>query len=398
MQALYQSIGWQGKKRVSIPVLLFFLLPTIAVIAELARGRVNNFLIFKGVFWHTLQQQNLFAAYPAEYWDTNHYGPFFSIVIAPFAVLPLQLGVVLWVVTNAFCLYRAAKELPVAEKAFLGLLLIMAVENMTASHNLQSNALVASWIIFSYTLVRKEKDFWAALFVVAGTLMKLYGVVGLLFFLFSKNKVRYLAGLVFWGVVCFCLPMLLSGPRFVVQSYFDWYASLAEKNELNTSMEQSISQDISFPGMVRRISGHLNFSGLWLLAPAGLLALLPLLRRQLYGNTVYQLHYLALLLISVVIFSSSAESATYVIAMAGVGIWFVQNNHRQHRWVVALLAFAIILTSLSPTDLFPKQFKRTYITAYSLKALPCVLIWFAILGKLLLAPSNQFKSPQVHES
>lgn len=398
MQALYRFIGWQGNKRLPFPVLLFFLLAIVAVVAEASRGRVNNFLIFKGVFWHTSAQQNLYAAYPSEYWDTNHYGPFFSVLIAPFALLPLVPGVVLWVIANAYCLYRAAKSLPISEKAFLSLLLIMAVENMTASHNLQSNALVASWLIFSYTLVRKEKDFWAALFVVAGTLVKLYGVVGLLFILFSKNKKQYLLSLIFWGVVCFVLPMLFSSPRFVVQSYFDWYASLAEKNELNTSMAQSISQDISFPGIVRRISGNLQLSGLWLLVPAGLLALLPLLRRQLYGNTVYQLHYLALLLISVVIFSSSAESATYIIAMAGVAIWFVQNNHREQRWVMALLAFAIVLTSLSPTDLFPKEFKRTYITAYSLKALPCVLIWFAILGKLLLAPTHHFKSPQVHES
>ena len=43
----------------------------------------NNFLIFRGVYWHTVNQTSLYTAYPAEYWDVNHYGPVFSLVIAP---------------------------------------------------------------------------------------------------------------------------------------------------------------------------------------------------------------------------------------------------------------------------------------------------------------------------
>jgi hypothetical protein len=38
------------------------------------------------------------------------------------------------------------------------------------------------------------------------------------------------------------------------------------------------------------------------------------------------------------------------------------------------LIFAIILTSLSATDLFPKFLYKEYVLKYSLKALPCVLI------------------------
>jgi hypothetical protein len=33
----------------------------------------NNFLIFRGVFWHTWQGTSLYAAYPQEYFDVNHY-------------------------------------------------------------------------------------------------------------------------------------------------------------------------------------------------------------------------------------------------------------------------------------------------------------------------------------
>ena len=48
----------------------------------------NNFLIFKGVYWHTVNGTSLYAAYPSRVNSRtyNHYGPLFSLIIAPFAL------------------------------------------------------------------------------------------------------------------------------------------------------------------------------------------------------------------------------------------------------------------------------------------------------------------------
>lgn len=46
--------------------------------------KCNNFLIYKYVFWHAWNQTSLYAQYPSEFFDSNHYGPFFSIIIASF--------------------------------------------------------------------------------------------------------------------------------------------------------------------------------------------------------------------------------------------------------------------------------------------------------------------------
>ena len=43
----------------------------------------------------------------------------------------------------------------------------------------------------------------------------------------------------------------------------------------------------------------------------------------------------------------------------------------------------MLLTSFSPSDLFPKFTRETYVKPYALKALPCVLIWFQISYELL---------------
>ncbi|RWZ86169.1 MAG: hypothetical protein EO766_15170 [Hydrotalea sp. AMD] len=78
---------WLTDTKVSI-VLWFGLSLTSVIIQAIGHDRFNNFVIFRYVFFHTLQQTNLYLEYPQTYADVNLYGPFFSIVIAPFAVLP----------------------------------------------------------------------------------------------------------------------------------------------------------------------------------------------------------------------------------------------------------------------------------------------------------------------
>ena len=91
---------------------------------------------------------------------------------------------------------------------------------------------------------------------------------------------------------------------------------------------------------------------------------------------------LASTLIFTVIFSSGSESPTYIIAFAGVAIWFIVQQNPKRPWVIALFVFALLLTSLSPTDIFPKPVKE-FIRLYSLKALPCTIIWLTIIYQMM---------------
>ncbi|MBZ4288935.1 DUF2029 domain-containing protein, partial [Mycobacterium tuberculosis] len=77
-------------------------------------------------------------AYPAEYQDFNHYGPVFSLVIAPFALLPNWLGVILWVMLNTSLMYIAIRMLPITEKWKNAILIFSAHEMMIAAEWMQS--------------------------------------------------------------------------------------------------------------------------------------------------------------------------------------------------------------------------------------------------------------------
>ncbi|RYZ21975.1 MAG: DUF2029 domain-containing protein [Chitinophagaceae bacterium] len=380
MNFLYKEVRL-GKYRVAVATLIWFGLALIATLAQVSRHSYNNYLIYKGVFVHLRAATNLYLGYPGEYNDSNHYGPAFGPLIAPFAVLPDWLGVSLWCLANAALLWWAVKQLPLPERSKLLVLAIAAVEMMTATHNVQFNTMLAAFIVLAYAGVEREKDFWATLPIAFGFFIKLYGIGALLFFVFSKHKLKFTASFLFWCAVLFALPMLISSPAFVIQSYHDWYTSLVEKNAQNVNIGLGAMQDISVMGMIRRITGS-PIDNLVVMAPAALLIAAPLLHFGQYRNLGYRLAYLAVVLISVVIFSSSAESSTYVIPMIGVGLWYLLERQEHPKAALALLLFALLLTSLSPTDLFPRYVREHYVRAYALKCLPVFLVWCWLIAQL----------------
>jgi len=257
---------------------------------------------------------------------------------------------------------------------------ICAHETLTALFSFQFNIALTGVIILSFSYLLKKKEIQSAFFIAFGTLVKLYGIVGLAFFFFTKNKVKFIISGIIAFTVLFALPMAISSPAFIIQSYGDWYNSLVHKNDLNASLTSF--QDISVMGMARRISGNINMPNGPFLLGGLLLFALPYLRIKQYKNLAFRLMLLASTLIFTVIFSSGSESPTYIIAFAGVAIWFIVQQNPKQPWVIALFVFALLLTSLSPTDIFPKPVKE-FIRLYSLKALPCTIIWLTIIYQMM---------------
>jgi hypothetical protein len=187
--------------------------------------------------------------------------------------------------------------------------------------------------------------------------------------------------------------MLLSSPSFIIESYKNWLAVIVEKNGQNiVSSMNSGMQDISVMGMIRRIFGVYQMPNIFVTLPAGILMLLPLGRVDFWKNQAYRLHYLALLLLGLVIFSSSAESPTYVIAVVGYLIWHVQQPNNNTLGFKMLMALVLLLTIFSPTDLFPRFIREQYVLRYSLKALPCFIAWLAVVYTLFYSQFNKQKA------
>ena len=333
----------------------------------------NNFLIFRGVFWHTVNGTSLYEAYPSEYWDVNHYGPVFSLVIAPFALLPEWAGMLLWLLGLTVWLYAAVYRsgLPKQRQVFIYWFCSMAL--LTALFMQQFNIAIAAIILSSFYLIEKEHDGWAAFFIVLGTFVKLYGIVGLAFFFFSKHKVRLIMWLAVWSVVLFCAPMVISSPDYIIGQYREWIDCLIGKNTENIN---SFAQNISLLGLVRRTTGCMTYSDLWLIVPGMLLFALPYLRRSQYKNLAFRETILASVLLFVILFSTGSESSGYIIALLGACIWYIAVPWQRGRWAIALMVFVFILSGMGNSDLIPKTIRHDYIQTYALRALPVSMLWF----------------------
>ena len=351
---------------------LWLLLGVLAAVMKMHSH--NNFLVFRGSFWHAWQGLPLYAEYPQEYWDINHYGPLFSLVIAPFAVVPEWLGLLMWCIALSLGLYVAVRRSLLTSGQQLFVLWFCAHELLTALYMQQFNIAIAAIIVGAFFLIEKERDATAAFLIVLGTLVKIYGIVGLAFFFFSKHKVRFVAALAVWSAVMFVAPMVLSNPDYVVGQYQAWMVDLASKNSENA---EALMQNISLLGMTHRVTG-LEFSDLWLIVPGLVMFGIPYLRINQYQSVAFRQTLLASVLMFTVLFSTGSESSGYIIALVGVVVWYTAAPWQRNRWDVALMIFVFVLTSLSPSDLFPAYLRKEWVQPYALKALPVTIVWFKL--------------------
>lgn len=354
----------------------------------------NNFLIFRGVYWHTVNGTSLYAAYPTEYGDVNHYGPLFSLIIAPFAILPEWIGMLLWLLFLSGWLFAAIYWSGLRKSQQVYIYWFCGFTLLTALFMQQFNIAIAAIILSSFFLIDKEHEGWAAFFIVLGTLVKLYGIVGLAFFLFSRHKVRLILWLAVWSVILFLAPMAISSPDYIIGQYQEWYSSLVAKNTENI---HSIAQNISLLGLVRRTTGCMNYSDLWLILPGMALFALPLLRFSQYKNLAFRETILASVLMFVILFSTGSESSGYIIALTGACIWYTVVPWKRGKWAVALMVFVFILSGMGNSDLIPKWIRRDYIQQYALRALPISILWLWLCYELCTKDYTPIEKADAHE-
>jgi len=89
------------------------------------------------------------------------------------------------------------------------------------------------------------------------------------------------------------------------------------------------------------------------------------------------------LLLWVVLFNHMSESATYVIAVGGMAIFFSGDFIRINLKNATVLAMVLLLTILGPTDLYPREMRYWIVESAQLKAFPVlvsyVIIWYHCL-------------------
>lgn len=337
-------------------------------------NRYNNYTIFEKSFEHLINHQDLYILYPEEHWDFYKYTPSFSVFFGVFYILPDWLGLSLWNLFNAIVLLFAIYYLPKLSAFHKGLILIIVlIELITSMQHEQSNALIAGLIVLSFGLLEKNKSFWATLCIVFAMFIKLFGIVGFALFLFYPQKWKSALYALFWAAVLLILPLLFIDFEQYTRLYRSYIDLLT--NDHNSSYGYSVM------GWIHSwLSIELNKN--MIVAIGVIIFLLPFYKIKQYREFIFKYLIVSSILIWIVIFNHKAESPTFIIAMTGVALWFVQSE--KNTFNIILFANAFILTTLSPTDIFPGYLREEFVKPYVLKAFPCILIWIKIIYNMIV--------------
>ena len=186
-----------------------------------------------------------------------------------------------------------------------------------------------------------------------------------------------------WIAILMALPLLFIDIEQYKFLFRSWQNMLQQ--------DYDASHGISVLNVLRTWSG-MEINKMAVLISGVIIFLIPLSRFGQYKNYSFRFLALTSILIWVVIFNHKAESPTFIIAMAGVTLWYFVSEKNILNTILFILAF--ILTSLSPTDIFPDYLKDNFVNPYAVKAFPCILVWLKIIYDMMVLKKDFIKEDQ----
>ncbi len=339
----------------------------------------NNYLIFKNSFFHLIEGQNLYTPYPVDYWDLYKYSPIFSLFMGMLAWMPNWAGLLCWNLLNVIVLYFGVKDFDFKNKRLqLFFWFFIFLELITSLQNSQCNILIIGLFLLAYQSFQKEQIIKAALFLSLTVFIKIFGLVLFILFLLYPKKIKFISYSILWFSLLALFPIVITGWNELIWQYQNWWHMLIN--------DSSVSSSYSFKGWLELwFTIQPNKRLVLVFGIVGLL--LPLFNYKAIKTSTFQTMMFASAVIWVVIFNHKAESPTYIIAVIGAYIWFI-NSRRS--WVeIALITMCFLFTIVSPTDIFPQSWREAFITPYAMKAFPCILIWVSLTFNMLRLKPQQ---------
>ncbi|MFI5206376.1 MAG: glycosyltransferase family 87 protein [Gemmatimonadales bacterium] len=345
---------------------------------EVHLDHINNWRMAYWSFHHLVLGADLYAAYPAKYYDLYQYSPTFALLMAPFAVLPMWLGLLLFNTANIAVYYYAVRRL-LPDRLGLIALLILYFEVVRTTQNTEINTLVTGLIILSFLWLERGRRLAPAAAIAVGFAIKIFplaaGALGL------PHRWRWRFGLAVGAALALAIlaPLLVTPAATLAQQYRWWIA-----------LENHYGATLRIESLMALLS--LVIPGSWpnwpvQLAGTAVLLLPYFVRRADWGDPAFRRAMLYLLLLYLILFNHQAESPTFIIAMTGVVAWYLTGPRRWHHHV--LMALSWILVSLFSVIL-PASVLNVCCRPYHYKTIPILLVWLVMLWELL-APRRRIE-------
>jgi Glycosyltransferase family 87 len=372
------SRRWPARGEVWI-VALYALTAAFVTWQELHLDHINNWRMARWSFYQLLHGADLYAAYPAQYYDLYQYSPTFALLVAPFALLPMWLGLLLFNTFNIAVFYYAVRRL-LPDRLGLVALLLLYFEVVRTTQNTEINTLVTGLIVLAFLWLESGRLVRAAAAIAAGAAIKIFPLAAGALGLPHRWRWRFALALAAALALAILAPLLVTPAATLLQQYRWWVALEHSYGVLRLESLMALLNVVipgSWPNWPVQLAG------------TALLLLPYLVRRADWGDPGFRRAMLYALLLYLILFNHQAESPTFIIAMTGVVAWYLAGPRRWYHH--ALMALSWVLVSLFSVIL-PARVLNACCRPYHYKTIPILLVWLVMLWELL-APRRAGVAP-----
>jgi len=346
----------------------------LVTVQQAVLGHSNNLSIFRSASLNLFAGRDLYAAHPEQHFDFYKYSPTFALLFAPLAYLPFALAFLCWSLLNGLLLWYALDRLLPEQEATVALALLY-LEVLLALQYGQSNALVAALMILAFVGFEGRRQVGAAVSITGGAAVKLFPLAALSFAVFHPRCLRFAAVFIAVFAAAVALPLVAIPVGDLLAQYRSWHA-------------------IEAKDALRRGYSLMHYTHAWFgvdwpnwpqQAAGTALLLLPLgLRPDRWASSAFRRLFLCSLLVYSVLFNHASESPSFVVAYAGIVIWYVSSPPSRLR--TAIMALTLLVMVVHDVDVVPRWVKYEIFVPYRIKGIPCLVAWFVMQWELLVTP------------
>jgi len=351
----------------------------LVTVQQAILGHSNNLSIFRSASLNLFAGRDLYAAHPEQHFDFYKYSPTFALLFAPLAYLPFALAFLCWSLLNGLLLWYAVDRLLPEREATVALALLY-LEVLLALQYGQSNALVAALMILAFVAFEGRRQVGAAVSITGGAAVKLFPLAALSLAVFHPRRLRFAAVFIAVFAAAVALPLVAIPVGDLLAQYRSWHA-------------------IEAKDALRRGYSLMHYTHAWFgvdwpnwpqQAAGTALLLLPLaLHSNRWESPEFRRLFLCSLLVYSVLFNHASESPSFVVAYAGIVIWYVSSPPSRLR--TAIMALTLLVMVVHDVDVVPRWVKYDILVPYRIKGIPCLVAWFVMQWELLF---GSFPAPR----
>lgn len=362
---------------------------------------ITIFITLKEVICMSYNNFQIFSYGSIDFWrgvnpysDWNHlsilgkqldvflYGPLFSILFTPFTILPGWISVFFWNSFTYSLFFLSVFTLPdrfsFSRKRFFFFFSSLLLFSTLLS--VQFNPVVAALFLFSFTLLEKNRPFWAVLLILISGFTKVYGIFQIIMLLFYPRLQRNVVYALFIGLFLFLLPVVHIPINKLINFYQSWLTVVTGHLEVQRYSLYRVL--ILLYGSIGKYTGFISLSVL------SVIITLTLTRLKLFRESfLYRAQFLGILMGWAILFSTGSERHTYVIAVVGYAIWYSCSGLTRPDRILLWINF--LLLGIMPVDLIcPWVISNFILAKLHLGVIVFSITWFTMAYRTFILQGN----------